>query len=764
MFKLQNENRQISVGVITTILDAFFDLIVIVDLQGTVCYISPSVERVLGHMPDELIRKHIQDVICTENSDSFMDLLKISGHKLQRARCRCKHKDGRSLFAEIVVKIIHVASIKFVVIAFLNISESASVEQMAMVAETWYKLLVENSRDGIYRSTPEGQYVDVNDALVEMLGYSNKKELLAIDIRKDLYVHETMRPSANQRDTVFTTQLKRKDGTYIWAEINSHVLNDEHGKPKYYQGIVRDITRRKQAKERIEYLNSILNVIRSINQLIVREQNMDKMLRKAVSILMNARNYTMAWIGKVAGNDKLQLLAHANSDYGYLQAMLDDERNRDCPAFRVVKEKRTFFVKRIGSSSYFPQGMKEAALKQGYMSSVSVPIISQNEIFGVLEVFSTGENSFDSQEISLLEEVATDVGFAIAQIQAEERSRYLSFHDSLTGLYNRAYFEEEMKRLDKERQLPISIIMGDVNGLKLTNDALGHSAGDEVLKQTAKVLKRACRAEDIIARWGGDEFVILLPHAPEHVAKKVCARISEVYRDVKVGPVGLTIALGYATKTEPSQELKAILDKAENWLYRRKLLEGKSQRSDIINSLDTALREKSHETEEHVKRITDLAIQIGKVLRLSDNDLNSLELLARLHDIGKIGVPDFILNKAGELCEDEWKLLKKHSEIGYRIAIALPDLAPIGESILAHHERWDGKGYPRGLKEEEIPLLARIIAVVDAYDVMTSGRPYMPPISRQKALAEIRVNSAKQFDPRIVDAFLKMKEAAFATN
>jgi diguanylate cyclase (GGDEF)-like protein len=355
------------------------------------------------------------------------------------------------------------------------------------------------------------------------------------------------------------------------------------------------------------------------------------------------------------------------------------------------------------------------------------------------------------------------LGFAIAQNEAEKKSRYLSFHDSLTGLYNRAYFEEEMKRLDRERQLPISVIMGDVNGLKLVNDGLGHSAGDEILRQTARVLKGACRAEDVIARWGGDEFVILLPHAPENAAKSVCSRITEACRGIRMGPVGLSIALGYATKTEPRQRLKDTLDKAENWLYQRKLLEGKSQRSDIISSLDSALREKSHETEEHVKRITDMAIRIGKVLGLSDSDLNGLELLARLHDIGKIGVPDIILNKPGQLSKDEWIVMKKHPEIGYRIAVALPDLASIGESILAHHERWDGKGYPRGLRNEEIPLLARIIAVVDAYDVMTRGRPYMPAVSCDKALDEICRNSATQFDPQVVQAFMQMKEAAIST-
>lgn len=760
MVKLGDGNGCVSIG-IRTILDALFDMVAIVDLEGVMCYVCSSVEHVLGYTRDFLFKRHIQDVVHADDIHSVMGLFRVSGHELQRARCRCKHRNGRYLFADVVARTLHVDSTKFVILAFWNISEKAPMDEPSLLTETWFSLLVENSRDGIYRSTPEGRYVQANEALVRMLGYDSKDDLMAIDIRKDLYAYEEDRPAPDQRDVVFTTQLKRKDGTRIWAEINSHVLHDENGVPVYYQGIVRDITRRKEAEERIEYLNSILNVIRSINQLIVREPDTDRMLQKAVNILVNTRHYVMAWVGKaVSQGGRLKPLATAGFEDGYLNEMLNGKGNLNCLASKAVRNRRTVLAKRISNSTRYTRVGKKAALKRGYLSSVSVPILSQNEVFGVLEVYSAREDSFDAQEISLLEEVAADLGFAIAQNEAEERSRYLSFHDSLTGLYNRAYFEEEMKRLDRERQLPISVIMGDVNGLKLTNDGLGHSAGDEILKQTAKVLKGACRAEDIIARWGGDEFVILLPQAPECVAKSICSRITAACREVKLDPVGLSIALGYATKTEPGQRLKDTLDKAENWLYQRKLLEGKSQRSDIINSLDTALREKSHETEEHVKRIADMAIQIGKVLGLSDSDLNGLELLARLHDIGKIGVPDTILNKPGPLSKDEWTVMKKHPEVGYRIAVALPDLAPIGESILAHHERWDGRGYPRGLREEEIPLLARIIAVVDAYDVMTRGRSYMSAINPDRALDEIRKNSATQFDPQVVQAFMEMKEAA----
>jgi HD-GYP domain-containing protein (c-di-GMP phosphodiesterase class II) len=165
---------------------------------------------------------------------------------------------------------------------------------------------------------------------------------------------------------------------------------------------------------------------------------------------------------------------------------------------------------------------------------------------------------------------------------------------------------------------------------------------------------------------------------------------------------------------------------------------------------------KSQETEEHAERIKNLAQMVGKEIGLPQEKLDELALLATLHDIGKVGIDEKILNKPGKLSKEEWKEMKKHPEIGYRIAMASPELMTVAEYILAHHERWDGKGYPRGLKGEEIPLLARIIAITDAYDAMMSDRPYRKAISKEEALAEIKANAGTQFDPKFAEFFVKL--------
>ncbi|SHI13531.1 PAS domain S-box-containing protein/diguanylate cyclase (GGDEF) domain-containing protein [Sporobacter termitidis DSM 10068] len=337
---------------------------------------------------------------------------------------------------------------------------------------------------------------------------------------------------------------------------------------------------------------------------------------------------------------------------------------------------------------------------------------------------------------------------------------YLNYHDLLTGLYNRAYFEEACSRLDCGRQLPISVIMGDINGLKLVNDAFGHKEGDKLLVEIARILSVCCRKEDILARTGGDEFCILLPQTAAADARAICKRI---YSDcVKYGNKSvkdafyLSISLGYATKTEAETTIESILAEAEGYMYKQKLLERKSMRSSLLSSIKTTMAEKNHITAEHEERLVALSKLIGEAMDLSDAQINELELLSTLHDLGKLSIDDQILNKPGDLTEDEWVEIRKHPEVGYRITQASPELAPIAEYILCHHEHWDGSGYPQGLRGEAIPLLSRIVSVVDSYDAMTQDRPYRTAMPRPDAIREILANAGTQFDPAVAQIFISV--------
>ncbi len=344
--------------------------------------------------------------------------------------------------------------------------------------------------------------------------------------------------------------------------------------------------------------------------------------------------------------------------------------------------------------------------------------------------------------------------------EREFRIEYLSFHDSLSNVYNRAFFEEESKRLNAEQHFPLSYIVSDINGLKLINDTFGHAVGDRFLIETAKILKTNTRKDAVVARVGGDEFALLLPLTSSSEAQIVVNRIrlacQETRIEINKERLTLSVALGYDTKTDSAENFEYISKSAEDSMYRQKLVERDSYHSSLLQSLRTSLFERSHETEEHASRLVSLTKSLGKAMGLNDLQLNDLELFSALHDIGKISIDNNILTKTSGLTENEWLEMKKHPGIGYRIAMASPDLKSIAEYILCHHERWDGKGYPQGLHGESTPLLSRILAIADAYDAMTSDRSYRKALAKDIAIAEISKNSGTQFDPGIVKLFLKI--------
>ncbi|HWP21631.1 MAG TPA: PAS domain S-box protein [Candidatus Cryosericum sp.] len=354
------------------------------------------------------------------------------------------------------------------------------------------------------------------------------------------------------------------------------------------------------------------------------------------------------------------------------------------------------------------------------------------------------------------------LGFSIditEQKNAEAELIQIGNHDFLTGLFNRRYFELELKRIDQPENLPISIIMGDINGVKLVNDAFGHAEGDRLITESAGIIKSCCRVGDILARVGGDEFAMIMPRTDNASALEVLGNIQAALKafDAVSGKEHFqhSVSLGFGIKRTPAEEIAQTLKIAEEYMYQRKLLEHNSSHSTIISSIKATMFEKSHETEEHAERLVVLSKTVAFGLGLSQIDRDRLELLATLHDIGKVGISDYILTKQGKLTDDEWVEMKRHPEIGYRIAMSSPELIPVAESILCHHERWDGGGYPQGLDGERIPLLSRIISVVDAYDAMTQDRSYRSALTHQEAVIELAKNAGTQFDPDVVRAFLE---------
>lgn len=338
--------------------------------------------------------------------------------------------------------------------------------------------------------------------------------------------------------------------------------------------------------------------------------------------------------------------------------------------------------------------------------------------------------------------------------QAEERLHYLSYHDQLTGLYNRRLFEEQLQRLNSKSYFPLIITMADINGLKLVNDSFGHTVGDKYIQKVTEVLREGFREKDIICRLGGDEFIILSPNTDEKEIKELIGRINERTKLEAVNKITLSVSFGYSIKDREEESILEVLKKAEDYMYKKKLLESAGIRGKTIYTVMAALHEKNPREEQHSLRVSELCEKMGTALGLQEDEVKELKTVGLLHDIGKVAIEEGILNKNGKLVEEEWVEIKKHPEIGYRILSSVNELSEMADYVLAHHERWDGNGYPKGLKGNEIPVQSRIIAIADAYDAMISERSYRQALPREYAISELVKGAGTQFCGEYVNVFI----------
>ena len=404
---------------------------------------------------------------------------------------------------------------------------------------------------------------------------------------------------------------------------------------------------------------------------------------------------------------------------------------------------------------------------------VYFPLKSAGEIVGIIGLWHTeAGRQFQEDDLAMLDQIANLASIAYENAflfreaqreitdrkQTEQLLQYQNFHDSLTGLYNRAYFEEEMQRIDKRAEGSVGLIMLDVDGLKLINDTLGHEQGDVLLTSAAHILSVSFRNTDVVARIGGDEFAVLLHPADEIHMQAACDRIRKKTEEVNSlqSQAPISLSLGYALADDPSVPMRELFQRADNNMYREKLHRRQSTRSAIVQTVMKLLEARDYITEGHADRLQAIMARMGADLFFSAEKISDLRLFAQFHDIGKVGIPDHILLKPGPLTPEEKTEMQRHSEIGHRIAQSAPDLLPIADWVLKHHEWWNGRGYPLGLSGEEIPVECRILAIADAYDAMTSERPYRQPVSHDEALLEIRNCAGTQFDPDMVRKFINL--------
>ncbi|NLZ77577.1 MAG: diguanylate cyclase, partial [Spirochaetales bacterium] len=343
-----------------------------------------------------------------------------------------------------------------------------------------------------------------------------------------------------------------------------------------------------------------------------------------------------------------------------------------------------------------------------------------------------------------------------ARKEYEEKLLRLSTHDSLTNLYNRDHFERTVEGFVVPEGREVAVLLAEVNGLEILNEAFGQNEGNRLLKKVAKILQASTEENDYLARIGGDDFVVILTERTRHEYQAIAKDVSEKLSFVQMpGGMDMSVSVAHAMVDEGDRTLHKAFEAAEKAMKTRKLFEETPIKENLVQTVMTALHVRNKAEEFHSRRVSFLSEQLGRAIGLSESDITQLSLAGLFHDIGKIAVDEEILNKHGELTPEERSEMQRHVEIGYRLLSSVEDMAPIAHIILAHHERIDGGGYPRGIKGEEIPLHARIISIADAYDAMTSTRTYKQQVGSREAARELKACSGTQFDADLAKRFIE---------
>ena len=592
------------------------------------------------------------------------------------------------------------------------------------VSEEKYRTIAENTSDMIWTMDISFRLTYVSPSCIRLFGESevdyiakpHSERILPKD-RANLmnFLQNVLHGQGENQKSGGTPQIHEcrhmlLDGDYKWISISANTILDDKGNVIGLTGTVRDINQLK----RIEIENNrqtalMISIIDSIPDII---------FYKDAKGVYQGGNLAFA---EFCGRPKDEIIGINDNDI-FPAEMADRFRFDD----NLMLRRKTLLR------------------KEELVTSVD----------GSIRIYETMKTPYWTADGTLagIIGISRDI---TERKQKEDEIQYVAFHDYLTGLYNRRFYEEELHRLDVPRNLPMTVVMGDVNGLKMVNDSFGHASGDLFLQKAAQMIKENCRNDDIIARFGGDEFIILLPNTTSDETEIILERIHKSLSKEYIKGVELSVSFGRHTKTNENESIELIAKNAEDNMYRNKLLSGASIRSKTVDIIMNTLYEKNNREMLHSKRVSAICEKIAIQMSLDRDTIEQLKVAGLVHDIGKIGIEENILNSPNKLTDEQWLEMKKHSEIGYRILSGSEEFSEIAKFVLEHQGKWDGTGYPRGLSGLDISLEARVIALADAFDAMTRPRTYGRVYAIKEALEEIKGCAGSHFDPSIANMFVE---------
>lgn len=412
----------------------------------------------------------------------------------------------------------------------------------------------------------------------------------------------------------------------------------------------------------------------------------------------------------------------------------------------INKDLRTFIDESCQDRLYFC--WREAS-NEGKASVSKIKLkCSLNEIY--VKVIITKNNSKDppNYRVAFLD-ITSEVNY-MSKIQ------HLNYHDGLTGLHNSRFVEMQLARYEKEKRLPLTVILADVDGLKLINDTFGHSEGDRLIQTTGRILKEFASDDDVVARRSGDEFIIVSPDKDAWDIKRLVAKIRSKAEKITLNDIPLSISLGWSIRKSDEEPISKIVKEAEDKMYAKKLADRSLYRDRILIAVREKLYNLNSYEQEHAEGVAYLAEAIAKKIGLDENQVSMARTAGLLHDIGKIAIENEILEHNRRLSNFEKSIVQSHCEMGYRLLNSIFDMNEIARIVLSHHERVDGRGYPYGLKGNQIAIISKILCISDALDSMISDRPFRSKLSLERVLKELKRGEGKQFDEEIVKVIINM--------
>lgn len=696
------------------------DGIVILDNEDKIVNVNESFEKIFQYKLEEIKDLFANDVIaCPDMKDAFQfsDIIMHGG--TINSETKRKRKDGVLIDVNIIAFpfILDTNQVGLCAI-YKDIDNEKKSEQKLHLQTLYFNQLLENSPEAICVVDMQDRITDVNPAFEKLFQYT-KEELKNHYINDIVVQNDAIQEAVNISETVLNGNVMKcetirikKDRSLINVQILAHPIFFENKQIGVFL-IYTDITEQKRSQEVLkasEYTFRTLFENSSDAVFILEDGDILDCNTAAVELL--GYNSKISIIGK-----KPYEISPEGQPNGDISKSKQEEILKK--ANENVKVKFEWWNKK----------------KDGTLLPVEVMVTA---------ILLDGKKVFHC--------LCRDIS---ERKHMEHKLKCLSYHDQLTGLYNRRVFQKELKIMDIKDNLPLTIVMADVNGLKLINDSFGHVMGDELVKKASQAIKRGFSNKDFIARIGGDEFIILMPKTDNKEAEGIIRHVENIVLEERVNSVCINIAFGYATKINEKENIEEVLKEAEDNMYRKKLFESPNVKKRTIDCIMKALYKKSEKERGHSYRVSELCKDMGIALNLSEKEIENLKALGLFHDIGKIVLEEDVLNKREKFTRDEWNKIKCHPEIGYRILNTVSDTLEIAQYVLAHHEKWNGSGHPKCLKREEIPLQSRIIAIVDAYDHMINPKRHEYIMTRDMAVEELKKNAGTYFDPKLVQIFIE---------